>query len=237
MAKYYNNQKKSGKVAGSVFAIRYGETIERAYNPVVSNPNTENQVASRSKLKILSQLAAVMSPVIAMPRQGAVSTRNRFISNNYNSANYSSNQASITLANIKLTTSVVSFPTIRADRAAESISVTVVNDDRVENYDFDRVVYAMFEKRSDGTLRLLATKVVTSQGSANSWEANMPLTSLAVVVYAYGIRDNNDNATVVFGNLEVPTAEMVAKLIVNRTLTESDITLTETKSASLNAVV
>ena len=79
MAKYINNKIKSGRVAGSVFAVRYGEVIERAYNPYVSNPKSEAQVEARAKLKLLSQLAAVVAPVLAMPREGAKTSRNKFV--------------------------------------------------------------------------------------------------------------------------------------------------------------
>ena len=46
--------KGTGKLGASVFAISGGEQIVRQYNPVVSNPNTDAQVAQRAKLKLMS---------------------------------------------------------------------------------------------------------------------------------------------------------------------------------------
>ena len=125
MAKYYNNKIKSGRVAGSVFAVRFGEVIERAYNPIVSNPNTPAQVEARAKLKLMSQLSAVMAPVIAMPRQGAVSARNIFTRENYQSATFTDGNADIAITSVKLTKSVVALPQLTATRQAFDIQVSL----------------------------------------------------------------------------------------------------------------
>lgn len=233
MAKFYNNQKKSGRVAGSVFAIRFGETIERAYNPVVSNPSTPSQVASRAKLKLLSQLGAVMASVIAIRREGAVSTRNLFTKINYPAATYSENQADITLTSIKLTRSVVGLPAIVSGRSEQNqLQLAITASDTTE---LNRVVYAIFEKQTDKTLRLFASRVVTAPGENNQFATQVEANANAFVVYAYGVRDNTEAASAAFGELTIETAETVAKILVTRNLTDSDVTLTETRSVELPA--
>lgn len=219
---------KTGRVGGSVFRIRYGETIESQYQPVVLNPNTTKQVESRAKLKLASQLAAVMAPVIAMPRNGSISSRNMFIKANYNAMNYAEGQADVELGQVKLTRSVVSLPGLTATRVGSTISVSLNNNATV-----DRMVYAIFVKQTDNTLRYLASRVVNEKGSEGKFEAQITVSNQPVVVYAYGIHDNNEAATAVFGDMQVVSAETIAKLIVLRTVKETDITLTETVYAMI----
>ena len=220
----------TGKVADAVMVVRNGEQIVRKYQPVVSNPSTEVQVAARAKLKLMSQLSAVMAPVIAMRRAGSVSSRNMFVKANYPAVTYENDQADVTLTDVKLTSSVVSLPGVYASRGADAINVSLLDTPA----DMNRIVFIVFEKRSDNTLRLVGSQVVTVSGTAPS--ANFPANSGNLVVYAYGIRDNNDAARAMFGNMTVLTAETVAKVIVTRVLTESDITLSETVSNTLSAV-
>lgn len=235
MAKYFNNQKKTGKVAGSVFSIRYGETIERAYNPVVANPNTPNQVSARARLKLLSQLGAVLGPYIAIPREGAVSARNLFTKKNYGLTSYNNDEAEITLTSIQLTKSVVAFPSIVAQRSESGIRVLVSGGQYLGGLDVSRVVYVMLAKGADNRLRAVASIVVSEAGASNTYEGILPDTSAEVLVLAYGVRDNTDAARVVFGDMLVMSAQDIAKIIVSRQLLDIDVTLTETKGVLLTA--
>lgn len=229
MAKFYNNRVKTGRLAGSVFAVRFGETIERAYQPVVANPNSPAQIESRAKLKALSQLAAVMAPVIAIPREGAVSSRNRFTQENYSKATYSSSQASINLLQVSLTKSVLGLPNLMVSREGGAVSVSLAY---AMPEGVSRVVYAIFVKQDDKSIRYLSSSVVSNPGETSIFPTTVVLDSpsLDVIIYAYGIRDNTDAARVTFGNLEVPTATNIAQLIVSRALTNTDVTLTETRA-------
>lgn len=236
MAKYYNNKVKTGRLAGSVFAVRYGETIERAYQPIVANPNTPKQIEARAKLKLMSQLAEVMAPVIPLPRVGSMSSRNRFISGNYAAATYANQQADVNMSAIDLTQSVVAMPAISGAREANSISMYILQTGVIGGADFDRVVYVMFTRQPDAKLRLVTSRVVTEPGPDSQFSTNLPLVTTPVYIYVYGIRDNNEAARVVFGNMEVQTAEAIANLLVQRTLLETDVTLTETRYFYLPAV-
>lgn len=230
MAKIYGiNGVITGKLGAAVYAVRNGEQISRQYQPVVSNPSTAGQVAARAKLKLMSQLSAVMAPVIAMRRVGAISSRNMFVKTNYPAATYADSQADITLTEVKLTSSVVSLPGVYATRGADGIVVSLLDLPA----DMNRIVFVMFEKRADNTLRLVGSEV-TTVGSVSP-SVSFPANSGNLVVYAYGIRDNSEAARAVFGNMTVLTAETVAKVVVTRTLTEADITLSETVANTLSA--
>lgn len=226
MAKYINNKIKSGRMAGSVFAVRYGEVIERAYNPYVSNPKSAAQVQVRAKLKLMSQLSAVMGSVIAMPREGAQSARNLFVSANFPNAMFAEDTATINLASVKLTKGVVSLPTVTGSATTSSLSVAL--SQAVE--DIDKVVYAVFRKENDNTLRLIRSSVISAPGVDGVFPYAPSVTGGGnFLVLAYGIRENTERARASFGNMQVLAAETVAKLIATRVLTSEDVTLTETQ--------
>ena len=220
-----------GKVADVVMAVRNGEQIVRKYQPIVSNPNTAAQVKNRAKLKLISQLSAVMGPYIAIPRKGTASPRNQFFKKNYGLATYATETASVDLNNIKLTDSVVGLPSLRVTEAEGVRTVRIQNSRGV---DFDRVVYAFFKKEADESLRAIGSAVVSDGGQNNNFPTEVPIQAATdvMVIYAYGVRINSQAARVTFGNMTAPTAQDVAKLIVTRSLTESDITLTETQGVT-----
>lgn len=232
MAKYFNNKVKTGRLAGSVFAVRYGETIERAYQPMVNNPKSQAQVEARAKMKLMSQLAAVCAPVIAIPRDGAKSPRNLFISTNYGLTEYTADTAKINLPMVQLTKSIVALPPISAVRAQTGISASLSGQAVASNnpIDVNRIVYCFFEIQADEELRFMTSAVATEAGTGGLWPVNdVVSTARPVVVLAYGIRDNSNKAVVIFGEMTVPSASSVAQLITSRRLTEEDITTTETR--------
>lgn len=227
MAKIFGLQGvMTGKLANTVFAVRYGEQLARAYQPVVHNPKSEAQAINRAKLKLVSQLSAVLAPVIAIRRIGSKSSRNLFTRENFPLVGYADAAAGINLNRVQLTQSVVGMPAFSADRTSGTgIAVALSSD---ASNDFDRVVYVVIAKQSDEKLRLIGTTMATEAGANGTFPAMLPYSDNAVVVYAYGIRANSDYARTVFGNLTAAAAEDVAKLIVTRALTENDVTLSET---------
>lgn len=223
----------TGKVADVVMAVRNGEQIARKYQPVVSNPSTPAQMATRAKLKMLSQLGAVMGSVIAMPKQGSVSARNIFTKVNFPKATFSDNTANIALDQVDLTNGILALPGITATPAESSVAVSLGG----AAPDLDRVVYCLFRKINDELFYVTSTIVETPGAGSNfagSLETPFVATSATLVAYAYGVRDNNDRARGVFGNLTTPSASSVAQLITSRVLTLNDISLTETRAALLN---
>lgn len=230
MAKYFNNKVKTGRVAGSVFAIRNGVTIERAYQPVVANPKSVAQEETRAKFKLVQQLATVVSPYIAMRREGLVSSRNKFVRVNYPKATYANGTANLDMLAIDMTNSAVALPAITATRGEGNVSVALAAGDSQLN----RVVYvAVVRQTVDNMVRVTGTAVATVAGADNTFATTVQTGSLGptsnIYVYAYGMRDNNKATKEVFSNLEV-TAENVARVIVTRSFSELDFTITETKS-------
>lgn len=232
MAKYNPvTGKRIGKVGGEVYAVVKGEAIVREKPLVVSNPSTDAQVAVRAKLKLMSQLSAVLGPVIAIRREGIKSPRNLFVKQNYALASYAGSVADVNLNRVQITKSAVGLVAFTADRSTGTVCHVALSEDVTG--DFDRIVYVECAKLADGTLRLLDNKVVETAGLDGKFGTDLEYTSNAVVIYAYGMRDNNDASRTTFGNLTAPSAEDVAKLIVSRSLTLQDVTLTETLGLSM----
>lgn len=223
----------TGKTADVVMVVRNGVQIVRKYQPSVANPNTEGQVAARAKLKLVSQLSAILAPAIAIPRSGNVSSRNLFTKLNYPLASYTNNMADIELVNVKITKSVVGLPVVVATRGENGVNVYLSAQQGYQT--LSRVVYVAVAKQTDGTLRYAGSMVSSSAGTGN-FQVEFPTTTEETVYFAYGVRDNTEAARVIFGDLQAITAETVAKLIVSRALLETDVTVTETRGVVLAAV-
>ena len=222
----------SGKLGSSVFAVRNGAQIVRQYQPVVENPNTQPQVESRSKLKLMSQMAAVMAPVIAIPKEGLKSSRNLFIKKNYENVQYANEEAFIELNDVQLTNSVVANVGFEADRS----SGTAVNVNLLQDCSeaLDRVVYAMFVKGADARLRLVDSIVVTAAGNDGEFAGSLAYNDGNIVIYCYDVHNNSEAARARFASLNAPSAETVAKIVATRVLTMADITVTETAGLQMN---
>lgn len=219
----------TGKLADVVMSVRNGEQIARKYQPVVFNPNTPAQIAVRAKLKELSQLSAIMAPVIAMRREGSVSARNLFTKKNFPAVNFENDTATVDLLSIKLTKGIVALPEIILSREETTLTARLTGS---PSLDVNRVVYACFVRDLYNNLRYMGSRVVSDAGTNNTYDTTFTgiSTSLSAVVYAYAVRENSEAAKVIFGDTHVDSAEMVAKLIASSTLTESDVTLTETRA-------
>lgn len=222
-----------GKVADVVMSVRNGNQIVRKYQPMVYNPSTPGQVAARAKLKLLSQLSASMAAIIAMPKMGLVSPRNQFTKVNYSAASYNEasdpQTASIALADVKITKSSVFLPALSVSASGTEGTASLANTEE----DLDKVVYCYFAVLPNQSLRLARTSVVSTGGNFTD---TFPTTvGYKYAIYAYGIRINSEAARARFENLGVNDATRIASLIASRVITESDITLTETRYASLDA--
>ena len=203
----------------------------RQYQPVVTNPSTENQVNNRARLKLLSQLSAVMADVIAIPRAGALSPRNIFVSDNYPITTAENGAATIDLAKIALTKGGMQIPAVVAERdgdTAINVALAAKADQLVA-----RVIYIAFYRNNVGELQLLDSAVVETAGAEGTFPYVFPYMSQDVIVYAYGIFDKNSKATAKFGNYGVETGTQVASLIADRKVSESDYLITKTQGVVL----
>lgn len=203
----------SGKTGNAVFATSAGKQIVRTYQPKVSNPNTEAQIAQRAKFKLLSQLAAAMAPVIVIPKSGLVSARNRFVTKNIPLATYADDKASIVLAAIQLTDSQSSIGDIHLSYdSVENKLKCYIEANLVGVY--EKVRYCTFKKTEDSKLQLVQTDVVTvdAEDFPNA-EINIPgLTAGNYVVYAYGMNPKNASASVGYNNYDTEAGETTADL-------------------------
>ena len=224
--------KGSGKLGSQVYAISGGEQIVRQYNGEVTNPSTDAQVETRSKFKLLSQLAAALSPVIAIKKQGLVSGRNQFMQINQEYARYTDNDASINLNKVQITKSNRGLDDFEADRSGgTSIVVKMYNN---VSASVDKMVYSAFKKNLDGSLTIHDTQVVTEAGEDGKFQANLSYTASSVIIYAYGIKLTNSAAQSAFGNMVVPTAEQVAKLLTTSSEAANGSQATRTKALTMN---
>lgn len=203
----------TGKLGNSVYSVRNGEQIVRQYNPVVANPQTDAQVQSRTILKLMSQLAAILAPVIAIPASGLKSKRNLFISQNYNLAYYSNNEAQIALDSVQLTKSSIAFPSVDVERAqATGITCELASDSHLS---FDRVVYVCLVKQTDGSMSLYDTKVISEAGQNGTFPGVLAYTPNAICIYAYGIRANDEATLTRFDNILADSGMNIAA-VANR---------------------
>lgn len=223
--------KGSGKLGSQVYAISGGEQIVRQYNGNVTNPSTEGQVETRSKFKLLSQLAAAMGGVIAIKRQGLVSGRNQFMQINKAAAQYVGTDASINLNKVQLTKSARGLENFEADRSVHT-HIKCEFQWPVTSA-ADRVVYVCFKKQADGTLVLFDSKVVSEAGESGTFPGNLEYTNDAVVIYAYGVKIINAAANTAFGNMIAPSAEQVAKLITTTSEAAAGTQVTKTKALTM----
>lgn len=213
MKVYGINGLGTGKLGNTVYSVRAGQQIARQYNPVVANPQTEGQVQSRTILKLMSQLAAILAPVIAIPADGLKSKRNIFISQNYNLAYYSNNEAQIALDSVQLTKSSVAFPSVDVERAqATGITCELAADSHLS---FDRVVYVCLVKQTDGSMSLFDTKVISEAGQNGTFPGILAYTPNAICIYAYGIRANDEATLTRFDNILADSGMNIAA-VANR---------------------
>lgn len=221
----------TGKLGSMVYSVRNGQQIVRQYNPIVANPSTAAQVEARSKMKLMSQLAAIVAPVIAINAEGLKSKRNLFISRNYPLAGYVEETAQIDMAGVQLTKSNTAFPDFEVDRS-NGTSIAVHLSEDATNL-FDRVIYCAVISQADGSLRLWDDVLVTEAGSGGLFPAVLPYTPNAIAVYGYGIRANNDDAKAAYANLKSGDAGKLAEILTSRNATLAAITISETKGCVL----
>lgn len=223
--------KTSGKVGALVYAVSGGETIVREYNPNVANPSTQAQVNQRAKMKLMSQLSASLAPVIAMTKEGLVSKRNKFTKFNFENCSAVNGIAQITYENVQLTEGSLGLPTIIAQRAQESgVTIQLAEDasDAVS-----RVVYIMYRKTAEEKLQLVSSVIVNAAGANGTFPATLPYTEGDIILYAYGMRDTNENASAKYGSLQVANAVDVARLTAVRRISTEDYQFTQTRGTTM----
>lgn len=224
--------KLTGRKGDAVFRVRKGVQVVAQYNPIVANPSTSKQVQNRAKLKLISQLSAILGPVIAIPSQGGATTRNLFTKANYPLAVAEGTKASIPMARVQITDSHVGMIAFSVDRTdGQHLNAHLVEDG---TQDFDRVVYVAVALQPDNSYRLLGQAMSEAGGVNGTFPVILPYTANEVTVLAYGIRDNVDRVKSSFLNIEGSPAAGVAQLLTSRQVSLGDITMSETTGVTLS---
>lgn len=189
MAKFYGGYVKSGKLGSSVFAVSKGVTIERQYQPRVSNPQTKGQVQQRAKFKLLSGLASVVAPFSCLPTAGLQTQANAFVKRNQQFASFNgdSEYAKIQMPDIQISGGNQGFvkPTFAIETGIGKGSISAED---VKNAGFDGVVFLVVGTNRPKVARIKG-KVLLAP-SENEFSIEFPIASSfqEYHLYAYGIR-------------------------------------------------
>lgn len=218
-----------GKIENIVVSQMGGVSIARAYQPNVKNPKTDKQVDQRARLKLASQIAASMSPVIAIPKNGLVSARNEFIKKNMDLITAMQGTAQMMFAKIQLTNGSVPLPGVEASWMENDLLINLASN---PGDSVSRVVYSIFKKTNDGKLQFYKSIVSDSPTSQNNYAISEEGIVGEVAVFAYGIKDLSTAAKVKYDNYNIATGEDIAKLVSTRTMSASDYQFTKTSGTT-----
>lgn len=217
--------KGSGKVGSSVFAVSGGEQIVRQYNPEVSNPQTAAQTEQRAKFKLLSQIAADLASVIAIPKDGLKSSRNLFVSKNMGLAMYENDHAEIPVVELQLTPGSAYLPGIILGGTSEHFEVHLAS---APSADVDGVCYILLGKDPDNQLLVLDSAFTTEPQERGFFDYTFDSPGNVAFVLAYGVKSSAAGSTFFYENYEVANASTLAKLVTSRTIKNASGTLTKT---------
>lgn len=230
--------KINGKVGSVVFSTSGGSIIAREYNPNVANPNTMAQINQRARMKLMSQLSAALSPVLAMTKDGLVSKRNKFTKLNFPASYALNGVAQITYENVQITEGNTALPALAA--------AGVINTNKMElqaafqqapTATINRMVYCLFRKSNEGKLEYIFSQIVSQRTGTDPMIffpvvfQDLPIAEY--VLFAYGMSDTSERATATYGNLNVVTASDLAKLVATRAISFSDYQFTQTRAITI----
>lgn len=221
-----------GKIENIVVSQMGGVSIARAYQPHVSNPSTILQVNQRARLKLASQIAAALAPVIAMAKNGLISGRNQFISKNMEAVTADSGVAQVSYENIQVTNGTVGLPAISAKRAEGSITIQLTADATAS---VSQVVFIVYKKNSENILELIGSKVQAIAGEKGLFPTTFADPTGDIVIWAYGMKALTGAASAKYSNYMVENAADIATLVATRKLSAGDFQFTKTRGTTLFA--
>lgn len=222
-----------GKVGSMVYSVTGGQMVARSYQPNVANPNTQAQVDQRAKMKLMSQIAAAMAPVIVIPKEGLKSSRNLFIKKNFDTVSAESGVAQLTYENLQLTSGNAGIPGVFVRRSQQS-GISVNLEDRCDAA-VSRVVYILYRKTSEQTLQYVQSIIVNAAGSEGTFPGSLIYVDGDIIVFAYGMKDLSAKATAKYSDYSVSNGEDIARLALSRNISMSDFQFTRTRGTTLFA--
>lgn len=221
-----------GKIENIVVSQMGGVSIARAYQPNVKNPSTLPQVNQRARLKLASQLAAALAPVIAMAKQGLVSGRNQFIAKNITWISADSGVAQVSYENLQLTNGIAGLPAISVSRASNKLTVKL---SAAAESSVSQMVYICYHKNSENVLQLIGSKVQNVAGEDGLFQTEFDDPTGDIVVFAYGMKALSGAASAKYGSYQVQNATDIASLVGTRKLSAGDFQFTKTRGATIFA--
>ena len=185
-----------GKIGGVVYQQYEGMQISREYQPVVKNPQTQNQVLNRAKFKLSSQIVAQFKSVIStrftnlsayerMRRAAAVSAIHAVIDDGDFEAPNALVDSVITALNAK---SISTLPAPTLSVSSNTLSITATSD--------NTVIYTICEyDKTKGDL--LAVRTGDFEASATPRTMELSDTNRSVVmVVALAANTDEGRATI-----------------------------------------
>lgn len=221
----------SGKLGNTVFRTSGGVQVVAQYQPNVANPSTTAQVNQRAKLKLLSQVAAALSPAIVIPKEGNVSSRNIFIKRNFKQASATSGVAQLSYENLQLTNGNAGLPNIVASRNGSTAINVSLNGDATAAV--DRVVYVEYRKSDENHLQYVDSKIISVAGESGNFPAVLPYVAQDAVIFAYGMKAMDDKAKAVYDDYQAESGLDIARLVMRRNITYSNTQFTQTRGTTL----
>lgn len=235
---------KYGKRGGIIYYKVEDNVISRSYTPKVANPNTEKQVQQRAKIKLLSQIAAVFRPIIAIFPSSGKSSRSIFARLNYPNISVPGTTAEIDYSSVYLTDSTRPITQVTKDVVFFTTGVRkLIGLPEEPTEDIKRVFYYLFSKTDNEKLVFLDYYF-----SEIRWSSRNPLffcwanasfdideqgkATKDYVVYALGMGDKSEEATEYWENLDVPNLGLLGQIIAEGLIKDSDFYFTETTSLS-----
>lgn len=208
--------KVSGKMGSAVFRVREGQQVVTQYNPIVKNPNTAGQQAQRAKFKLMSQLAAIMSPgigtmgVINRTARGKGTARNGFVQKNFALVETESASdtvvAKVPMEKLQLTDSFRYLPGLTLSSGAGSITVEMTDiPAEVTTIRVVVVGYAPLAEGEQANIQQIADVPVTSQAINQTIEV---AAGNKFTVLAYGlIPSESAKSSIDLDNIHTPADE------------------------------
>lgn len=208
----------TGRLGGSVFAVRRGEQIVRKYQPVVSNPSTDAQVSQRAKFKLAQQVAAALgddvTPYGIVDRK--ISARNAFTSALLKSGaiTYSSDTASVALGDLKLTaSSLFGGANAGVTFSGSRITITFVADPLFSVP--GSVLYGVVVRpNSSYGLAVMGRGSAVITAGQTTLQITTSLTASATDrVIFYAVRPASQEALVAYGNIQGMDANAILEVM------------------------
>ena len=218
--------KGSGRIGATLSRVVHGEQIVGAMPSKMTNPNTDAQQNTRSRFKLMSQLAASMKDVIAIPRDGLKSPRNLFVSQNYDQTTYDEQTATIDLNKVQITKSLTPFVDVDVARDLSTGAITATI--HAEQDAYDEIIAICFTKNSEEELDLLTSAKAAWDSDHENYTANLGNSLAGLQLYFYGLNYNDVAARNKYGQILAGAGESVAQLVAKTLNTMSGATFTKT---------